>query len=674
MKSKAIQFGNIKLVMAIFVLLGYLIFPIEKTHGKEPADPFYTQQVYLSRIFAPQAWNTTTDAQEIVVAVIDAGVDINHEDLRENIWKNPGEIEGNGIDDDNNGFIDDVYGWDFISDAPDPRPKFEEDFSEFAMQHGTIVSGIIGARGGNGIGISGVAWKIKIMPLRALNAKGTGDIVAISRAINYARKNGADVINLSLVGKEASDMLEIELEQAYDENIVVVAASGNEGVNLNESPRYPVCSKGKKGEDLVLGVSAVDLIGRKPAFANYGDDCVDVSAPGVNIFSTQFTSTLESGYTQRYMGGWSGTSVAAPQVTAAVAIIKAQNPLITVSEIRDLFIENSDYIDDVNPSIPGMLGGGKINLERLVNAAQSPLERINKRTIVTGAGPGGGPHVRVYNSVGQIKQQFFAYDNSYKQGVYATMGDMTGNGVNEIITTPYAGAEPIVKIFDSSNNLIKEFLAYEKDMDAGLTASVYDIDSDGKLEIITAPLRGGSSLIRVFDANGLLKREFFAFNEALKSGVRISVADIDADGLGEIVTVPDAPLTPIVRVFTHYGFVENEFYPYDSGEIRALTISSGPNMIVVGNGNGNSPEIRTFDSRGVFVSSWYAYTPLFTGGVDSVVVDIDQDGKFEIITGPQKGGGPHLRIFDSSGKLITQWMAYNPGFRGGISVGATNFN
>ena len=655
----------------IIVVVSHLFFAPTALLAKEPSDPFYPQQIYLSNIYAPQAWNTVTDASDIIVAVIDAGVDIDHEDLKNNIWKNDDEIPGNGIDYDGNGFIDDVYGWDFINDAPDPRPKFEDGFSEFAMQHGTVVSGIIGASGGNGIGTSGIAWKVKIMPLRALNSRGTGDIVAIVRALNYARQNGADVINLSLVGDESSSMLEIELDQAYKEGIVVVAASGNEGINLNEFPRYPICNKGPKGEDWILGVSAIDFAGRKAKFANYGDDCVDISAPGVNIFSTQFTSNLEPGYANPYMGKWSGTSVAAPQITGAVAMIKSQNPNLSVDEIREIIISEADNIDDVNPLIPGMLGGGRINLEKIMqNDLIKFNQNVKERAIVTGAGPGGGPHVKVYDSRGVVRQQFFAYDDpNYSEGVYAKLGDVTGDGKTEVVISSGKGVAPIIQVYDSTNKKLSSFLAYEKDMQSGVELSVFDVDADGKSEIITVPRNGSSPLVRVFDDSGKLKREFFVFMPSLKSGARMDVADVDNDGLGEIVVVPDANLTPVVRVYSYHGFLEREFYPYDTGVTRILTVGAGPGIIAVGNGKGNSPEVKTFNYKGDVIDSWIAYSDSFNGGINVSVSDIDDDGILEIITGPQRGGGPHLRIFNPSGRIIAQWMAYNTGFKGGISVG-----
>ena len=161
-----------KLSASFFIVLFLFLSVGPVSAGITPNDPYFSRQWYLPRIEADLAWTKIKESPDITVAVIDSGVDINNPDLKNNIWVNPKEILGNGIDDDHNGFIDDVNGWDFVNNVPDPSPKFEEGWTEAGVSHGTMVAGIIGAEGNNGIGVAGVTWKTKIMPLRVLNDKG----------------------------------------------------------------------------------------------------------------------------------------------------------------------------------------------------------------------------------------------------------------------------------------------------------------------------------------------------------------------------------------------------------------------------------------------------------------------------------------------------------------------
>src|SRR3989339_449910 len=206
------------------------------------------------------------------------------------------KIPDNGIDDDRNGFIDDVFGWDFVNNLADPRPKFKEGYTQDGIIHGTVVAGIAAASGNNASGITGVSWNTKIIPLKALNDKGEGDTKDIIKAIDYAILNGADIINFSFVGFGFSKSLETAIRRAYKAGVVMVAAAGNEeneekqGYFLDEVPMYPVCHDGNYRENMVIGVAATDALDQKAKFSGYGFQCIDISAPGVSIFSTSVYS------------------------------------------------------------------------------------------------------------------------------------------------------------------------------------------------------------------------------------------------------------------------------------------------------------------------------------------------------------------------------------------------
>ena len=275
-------------------------------------------------IDAPEAWDIETGSRDVVVAVIDSGVDYTHPDLAANIWTNPGEIAGDGKDNDNNGFIDDVHGWDFRNNDADPMDDH---------RHGTHVAGIIGAVGNNNLGVTGVAQQTSIMALKFLDSTNSGYTSDAVRAINYAtmmrRDEGVNVrvLNNSYTGNR-SVALEESLAASSQADILFVSASGNgnvlgRGINLDDDPVYPASLNSPN--KIVVGASGqFDEMAR---FSNYGEETVDLVAPGIGVYGLAPTS----------MGSYqsmSGTSMAAPMVSATAALLASHLPDITTSEIK----------------------------------------------------------------------------------------------------------------------------------------------------------------------------------------------------------------------------------------------------------------------------------------------------------------------------------------------------
>ncbi|NLA25752.1 MAG: S8 family serine peptidase, partial [Bacteroidales bacterium] len=224
-------------------------------------------------IDAPEAWSLTTGSRDVIIAVIDSGVMYTHPDLAANIWENPGEIPGNGIDDDGNGYIDDVYGWDFYDDDNDP---------DDLTGHGTHCAGTIAAVGDNAVGIAGVMWDAKIMPLRFLGPDGKGYTADAIRAIRYATDMGADIISCSWGGGNYSQAL----KDAIDETpALVVCAAGNDALDNDLNPEYPSSYDCENIIAVAASNSAEDLA----SFSNFGATSVDVAAPGESILSTCIT-------------------------------------------------------------------------------------------------------------------------------------------------------------------------------------------------------------------------------------------------------------------------------------------------------------------------------------------------------------------------------------------------
>jgi subtilisin family serine protease/subtilisin-like proprotein convertase family protein len=329
-----------------------------------PNDPAYGYQWGLNNtgqsggtvgahIGANAAWDVTTGNGSVIVAVIDTGVDYTHPDLAGNMWRNSGEIPGNGIDDDGNGYTDDVYGWDWANNDNNPMDD---------NGHGTHVAGIIGAIGNNGVGVSGVAWNVQIMALKFLNSSGSGQLSNAIKALNYAVAMGAKVSNNSYSGGGYFQAFADAIAAAGRAGHIFVAAAGNNGQNNDVTPTYPA----SYNLDNIIAVTATDRNDRLASFSNWGPRTVDIAAPGVQIYST-------------YKGGgylsMSGTSMAAPFVAGAVALLRDANPTWSYRQIIDRLLSTADPI----PSLEGkMVSGGRLNLARAL-ATTSPPSNADTR-------------------------------------------------------------------------------------------------------------------------------------------------------------------------------------------------------------------------------------------------------------------------------------------------------
>lgn len=302
---------------------------------------------------APEVWARGMTGRGVVVAVVDTGVDYNHPDLRQNIWVNPREVAGDGIDNDRNGFVDDVRGWDFVDNDAFPLDVVDTRIINGESGnpgHGTHVAGTIAAVR-NGIGSTGVAPDSRIMPVRVLDHRGTGAVTAIARGIRYAANNGADVINLSLGGGYSSD-IESAIRYAVSRGSVVVVAAGNGG---QSQPSHPA-----RLAATVAGVIAVGSVDRNQQLASRSDRAgIDsrmryVVAPGVSVHST-----LPSG---RY-GILSGTSMAAPHVAGIAALMRGAVPSASPQGVQARITGTArqptgtamDRVASMQPPLPGMM-------------------------------------------------------------------------------------------------------------------------------------------------------------------------------------------------------------------------------------------------------------------------------------------------------------------------------
>ncbi len=290
-----------------------------------PNDPAYSTQWSLKTIQASEAWDVCRGGDEVVVAIIDTGVDYDHRDLQGNLWVNEAELNGQGgVDDDGNGYVDDVRGWNFAYDTSDP----DDDHG-----HGTHCAGIVAAVGNNGFDIAGLCWSVRIMALKILDAGGEGNAGDAVPAIYYAVANGADIISGSWGGEESSDALREAIQYASKHGVLVVVAAGNEGSDALYYPAsYPE----------VLAVAATDENDRRWYNSNYGS-WVDLAAPGSRIRSLRRGVSSSAGGTS-LTTLMSGTSMAAPHVSGTCALLLAANPSLTSDELREIVTTTGDAI------------------------------------------------------------------------------------------------------------------------------------------------------------------------------------------------------------------------------------------------------------------------------------------------------------------------------------------
>ncbi|MEK0188204.1 S8 family serine peptidase, partial [Microcoleus anatoxicus] len=345
-----------------------------------PNDPSYTQLWGLNNtgqsggtadadIDAPEAWDIQKGNPNLVIGVIDTGVDYNHPDLVGNIWTNPGEIAGDGIDNDNNGYIDDTRGWDFGNNDNNPMD---------VNGHGTHVSGTIAGKGNNGVGVTGVAWNAKIMPLKFFSDAGSGDTSGAILAINYATAKGVKLTNNSWGGGGNSQALSDAINSAGQQGALFIASAGNGGSdgigdNNDITPHYP------DGYNLsnIISVASTTRTDGLSSFSNYGATSVDLGAPGSDIYST----TPGANYAT-----YSGTSMAAPHVTGAAALLWSQNPTWTAQQVKDKLMQTTDPISALSGKT---VTGGRLNINNALAGSTPPPSTANdnfaNRILLSGA-------------------------------------------------------------------------------------------------------------------------------------------------------------------------------------------------------------------------------------------------------------------------------------------------
>lgn len=658
-----------KRIIVLTQLISLVFWPF-LTLAKTSDDPKIFQTAY-EQTGLYRAWDYATGSKQVVVAIIDNGFDTFHPDLFGNIWRNSKEIENNGIDDDQNGYVDDIYGWNFLDNTNDPRPNVsglsEYQKGEGVFSHATVVAGIVGAVGNNGQDGAGVNWKVRLMNLKVLGNEGSGRLHPLGEAVRYAVDNGADVINISMVGDYDGD-LDFALRYAFDKGVVVVAAMGNYGGDLNKSPLYPVCDDADSWTPRVLGVSATNPDRKLAGFSNTGSDCVDIAAPGVDIGSTVRYSPTD-GLTASYGTGWQGTSFAAPLVAGTAALVKSVRPDWKAVQINEAILKTVHHTPaDDEAAYAELYGKGMLQAHRavayamglplpptmfesgtyvppIITSPETPV--INKPT-----------HAKTFVAVGASGQMRDAYNDSFELGgAYARpeaknieSAAAYGTGSEQIIVTAAVGANK-VRVISVYNNKWQLQSTWNSDFLVPVQVAIGQ-KNDGSIVIALAPTQSSTVIFKQYDTTGILLTEI---KQAIAhKGVRLAVVGENTTAVFTTGTTTMlktyGPDQAVLHEFTVAGLGNNPFVAI--GDVIGDT---NPD-IVVGSGPGVSDLVRVYTVDGSEQRSFAPFGDGRKNGVSVIVVDADNNGSQDLLTYSANTSGP-IRAWTAKAKNAGEWAA-----------------
>lgn len=440
-------------------------------------DQFYRSQWSLQKIHAPEAWDISIGSSQIIVAVVDTGVDYNHRDLQQNMWVNEAELNGIvGRDDDRNGYIDDIYGYNFIYNNNDPADDHG---------HGTHVAGIIAAKGNNKLDIAGICWSARIMALKFMGSGGEGTTADVILALHYAVENGADIISNSWGSNSESKALKDAIDYAYSQGVILVAAAGNDNSNL---PHYPA------GYENVFSVTATDIDDNRWPLSNYGD-WVDIAAPGVNILSLKADGTSQGRSYNPSTVVMSGTSMATPHVAGACALLLSINPFLSHNQLYETL---TTTVDPISPGV--CLSNGRLNLSKAMHAV------IPKRGYIS------------------LDHDYYTLDSIIS--IFLADWDLRDQGSQDVTLTTYNGDSETVVLTETSHPL-------------GVFTGTISIDpaepviEDGKIQVSASK----EIVVMYFDANDGSGNPAMATDIAITDYEPPEVLQIQVDTRGPVAEI-----------------------------------------------------------------------------------------------------------------------------------------
>lgn len=650
-----------------------------------PNDPEFPDQYAHQVIQMQDAWDLSTGSRDVVVAVLDTGVDVNHPDLKDNIWINADEIPDNDLDDDNNGYVDDIHGWNFSGDNNRVSPVGDpEAFFSDGVAHGTMVSGVIAGVGNNGEGVTGVNWECSVMALR-LSEFMTSDEVA--GALDYAAANGAHIANMSFGGEDfgpEGDILVREaIDRAFAAGVLLVASAGNSD---NSTPHYPAAYPN------VMSVASTDGEDIKTGHSTFGS-WVDIAAPGTDIVTTDMGGEGE------YIAT-AGTSFSAPYVAAVGALVLSLDPTLSPLDLRAILENTTDpvYYGDMDPAL-GYVGTGRVNAYRALQAASRPLPlgeiaqpRVGKNLPNDGNDVDlvlfmqGESYVLEYSHYGHEdwhpagEGQVAADANGLVlltmpnpgPGTYTLRLTVTSDGMTHTDTKDF-GIDALLR---QPHWPLQEELKRFPDTYYNSSPLCVDFDGDGKNEIIQSTIAldwedwafdESLGQIAIWDEDGSsLPGWPQKFESAFVSTVMTAVGDIDGDGAFELVVVDDTYLTADAfhangnRVEGEWPIEVGFFWAYiGSDPVLADLDQDGDSEIIVALDAESSTDDGLFAIQG---DGSFLWERRYTSHGPVSVADMDGDGDVEIAL---SGFGPgisniHTFLLDHRGQQIKRWRGGSP--------------
>ncbi|MFA7244567.1 MAG: S8 family peptidase [Candidatus Magasanikbacteria bacterium] len=636
-----------------FIILAFLFSPIF-VFAKTPNDPYFAQWSY-EHTGVYSAWDYTVGSKDIVVAIIDNGFDTFHHDLVDNLWKNKYEIENNGLDDDNNGYIDDIYGWNFLDNNNDPRPNVdnlnEAQKKEGIFNHGTIVAGIIGAKGNNNYAGTGLNWDVSLMNLKVIGNEGVGDFEPLVRAIYYAINNGADIINISMVGSGQELEIKKAIEYAYQKNVLVVAAAGNNMFDLNISSMYPVCSDEFLDKNAVFGVTAISKDHHLAVFSNVGSRCIDITAPGVDINST-IRFSPSNGLDDYYSinKSWSGTSFAAPFVSGAAALLKSMDKNLTVDEIIKTLITTVHHTPGQDEVVyANLFGAGLLQIDKAVKSLAKDVsipniisnDVINDFDLVlldkkTGKTEFASNKENLDFNFANIEDTYIYYDN-------------TSQLQNALLTTNLDKNKSI-KIYNKNFNFTQEInLNLQGNFDLAI-GKVFNNSND--LYLLLTPKFSSNIYLYVYDFSGNLVKKIE--KDILHNGVSVDIYN------QELVLTYILERNTILDIYKNLEF-SNSFVikNYIASQISVNDLENdSKNEYLLTPKEGTSSFVKIINNLGVESKSFRVFFSSYKKGFSTLVFDYNNDGNKDFIFTPYEETTP-MKIIDKFGNLITEKFVFS---------------
>ncbi|OGH64051.1 MAG: hypothetical protein A2821_03535 [Candidatus Magasanikbacteria bacterium RIFCSPHIGHO2_01_FULL_41_23] len=661
---------SISLISLVFLGFPLLAWALTSNDPKSFQTAYEQTGVY-------RAWDYSTGSADVIVAVIDNGFDTFHPDLQQNVWKNTKEIPDNKIDDDHNGYVDDVWGWSFLDGTNNPQPSVAnltaEEKKDGLFSHGTFVAGVIGAVGNNNRDGVGINWRVKLMNIRVLGNNGYGELAPLGKAIRYAVDNGAQVINVSMVGDKDENTASA-VKYAYEKGVVVVAAMGNYNGNLNNNLMYPACADADTGLTMVLGVSAVNAERRLASFSNTGSKCVDITAPGVDIGSTVRYSPND-GLSETYVRGWQGTSFATPFVSGAAALVKSIRPEWKAPQIYEALLSTTHHTPaNDEAAYAQSYGRGLLQVHRAVAYAMgltippTMFETSTTNIVSTTMFAVLPKNQKTFSVIWPNSELRDGYaDNSELGAIYERPEAKN----IESITAVGVGRDQKIITARPKNKTERQITVYNYrwqeesnwNVSAKGSVNVSAIWRESGLTIGVAPTTADTQIYWLYDSAGNVLES--KAQKIMHNGARVLVGATDVYAVvghsaknKQTINIFNYKDGQIITEFTADEYTALQNTPIVPTAALGDVVGNSEPEIILGSALGANDMITIYSANGSLVRS---FAPFGNGaglGATVSLFDADGNGSLDIVTGSVIKPTT-LRAWSGRAKLVAEWSVQN---------------